>query len=615
MTEKTPTYRTKTLKLMEAALDLYQVGEGDHALELLDQVTRDDPDLAMAYAPLGLIYQEMGDNIKAESAFRKALELDPENEQARKALAMLLILQGRSDEGIRLLRAVLQTSMGDQDAINGLVIALLDKGSPDQAEQVLQESWEATKVPQIGVRYTRFLLTQEKVDQAYKVIQEVAQYAQTPKVLVELSLLLVIRKEYEKAIETLKDIIRTAPNYDRALRGLAHCYTQTGNVEQALSYADQALSISDSKYPYRNWQAKGEALLAAERYKGTLDAAQKGIELIDPDDLEAQPVLGVLYMQRVNAYLALNDTDAALDELSKGRKVLPWDDVFYIRAIQICLQRDCVDDALLVVEEGLASSHQPEEQWITTGYQLLFQQDRLDEALTFASNMVERNPKALDIIAGYGVDLYTNEKPELTKTIFEQLLKIAPNDLRLRTNLSYVLIGQGHLEPAIQHLVDVVEKPTESGEDALYQHIALCNLGYLYILENHLDDAQALLENVLEIASPDESAFLRVAFWWNGECIPDYAPHPTRSVRLIDAALANLTSIALARGSYDQAQNWAEQLQSNQMNNPLAWEVLATVYQAVNDVEGTKSALINALDQLENSLEREMVESWLSGLG
>jgi tetratricopeptide (TPR) repeat protein len=62
------------------------VKEGE---ELLRQVVAEDPRHAAAHLLLGQLYKERGLNARAVSMFRKAAELDPENEQANAELAAL----------------------------------------------------------------------------------------------------------------------------------------------------------------------------------------------------------------------------------------------------------------------------------------------------------------------------------------------------------------------------------------------------------------------------------------------------------------------------------------------------------------------------------------------
>lgn len=613
MNESSRPTHSKYLKLIEAAIDLYQVGENQHALELLLKVTNQSPELDMAYLPLGLVYQAMGNPEKAEASFRRALELDIKNDRARTALGLLLIQQNQVEAGIVLLKTVLDSSPSDQDALDGLVASYQQVNQPDRAEEVLKMAWDATHKPEVGINYTRFLIIQNKIDEAYQVIQEAASYVQTPKVLIELSLLLVIRKQYHEAIETLTKVIQLDPQFDRAWRGLAHCYTQLGEVQQALECSDRALNIPNAKYPYRNWQARGDALLVAELYAEALEAAQQGIKLIDPSDPEAQPVLVVLYLQRVNAYLVKKDIDAALAELVQARKALPEEGVFYMRAIQICMQRSCVGDAIAVVEEALKSKLEPAEKWIGLGYQVFIQNGQYERALAFAKEKSEQYPSAFDILASIGVDEYTKGHINVAQIIFELLLRQFPDDLRLRTNLSYILIGEERFEQARMHL-DTVLAAEADEESRGHQHIALCNLGYLSILEGDLQQAQKHFLQVINLPPSEDEAILRVAFWWDNQFVPDYAPHPIRSLPLRAAAHANLTTIALNQIDQQAAQRWASLFREEFPDLPVVGEILGTIYRASGELSYAQQALQTALEQVEDPLERQIIEGWLASL-
>jgi len=601
----------KHIHLVQAALDLRQGKEFAQAAALLQQAIQVEPDYIPAYIFLGLVCQDQDKLTEAETAFRQALFHDPENPEALQCLGMLYLKQERVPEAIANLEKHLQLEPENATSLDVLAPLLVQADRSQDAETFLRAAWQKTQDNRAAVRFARFLISQEKLDLACQFLNKALQINENANLFVELALVFVIQKSYAEAIQALEKALALRPDYDRALRGLAHCYTQMDQADKAIEYAERALAI-DPRH-YRNWQAKADSLLVAARYDDALSASLTGIRLINPADPEAQPVLVVLYLQRVNAYLAKKDIDSALAELFQARKVLPKEDVFYMRAIELCIHQGCVDDAIAVVEEALNSELPSAEKWIGLGYQIFIQNGQYERLLVYEKEKSVQYSKSLEILIGTGVATYTKGQADRAQILFEKLLQQFPDDLRLRTNLSYILIGEGQLERARMHLKTVLATVPDPDSES-FQSIALCNLGYLDLLEGRVDEAQIQLMRIIDSVPAKDEAILRVAFWWNNQLVPDYAPHPSRSLPLRAAAYANLVTAALMRADIKDAQRWTSHLREEYPDNPVVGEILSTIYRASGDLMHAQEALQIALGQVENPQERQMLEEWFSSL-
>ncbi len=58
-------------------------GDVDKGIEILNKVIKDDPGLEKGYSNLGIAYQENGETEKAFNTFKKLLEINPDNLEAR----------------------------------------------------------------------------------------------------------------------------------------------------------------------------------------------------------------------------------------------------------------------------------------------------------------------------------------------------------------------------------------------------------------------------------------------------------------------------------------------------------------------------------------------------
>ena len=75
--------------MLKLAVNQLESGQVDHAVSVAEALVRQKPDAAMGHLVLGVGYGMKGDVARARAAYETTLVLDPENEEARKALAAL----------------------------------------------------------------------------------------------------------------------------------------------------------------------------------------------------------------------------------------------------------------------------------------------------------------------------------------------------------------------------------------------------------------------------------------------------------------------------------------------------------------------------------------------
>lgn len=566
----------KQVQLLKAALNLRQGGEYTEALNLLEKALQLRPDYLLAHIFLGLTYQAVGKNRDAEKAFHNALMIDPNSSEALQGLGLLLLSQDRLPEALGYLTKHLQLDPANAATLDVLIPVLNNAGRYAEAENILTTAWEKTEDADIARRYARFLLSIQQVEKAQSFLEKAIEVSATPHLLVELALTLVIEGKYPEAIDILHKALKIRPDYDRALRGLAHCYTQLNDGDKAIEMADRALAI-DPRH-YRNWQAKGDALLLKKRYEEAAEAAQTGIDLIEPEDEEALPVLAVLYIQKYHALMNLGDVDNALQAMALARRQIPKDERFYLYPAQIMIQLQQTQEAFLLIKEAIQKG-------------LLGESDRRDSILHEFANL--------------GIDLYSRGKIETAREVFENLVQILPCESRFCTAYGYILIGEGQFEQAEAYFLN--ELKNEHGE---HRGILYNDLGYIHLMQGRYEQAEQDFSSVLQYESTD--AYLRVAFWQPNGLIPDYAPHPSRSSSSHLIANANLVTLYLSRNENEKARNTLQAMQSIDLEDVLTLQAWGCVAAAQGDRQKAREAWEQALRFAQDERERKMILAWLS---
>lgn len=598
--------RPKHLSLVDAALNLRQAGDNDLALTVLKKALDVEPGYLPAHVLMGVIYQALRQPKDAEAAFRNVLGLEPDNAEALQSLGLLLVSSSRASEGIAYLEKYVRAYPEDTSTLNALLGALNDMGREADGLALVQHAWETTHNPELGVRYARLLISRGGIDAAYAVLEDVLHHERSARHLTEMALTLVIQEKHSEALEALQEAVERDPQFDRAWRGLAHCYTQLDQPEQALEAAERALAVNPIHY--RNWQAKGDALLALERYADALEAAGSGLELIDEDDTDGIPVVPVLYSQRLTALLGLGRMEEALAEARRARAAAPRESRFYELAVQLLLAENQPTETLewfRAADDAGLPSDGPLAPW---RYQALHQAGQATEAWRFIQPQLKTKSKTrARILADRGIALYRQGYPAAARAVFEQLLRVAPAEARLLMDLGFLLIGEGELALAEEKLTAALK--TEKSE-ALHPLIN-SNLGYLSLLRQRWNEAKARLQKALEDAPPDDTAILRVAFWQNGQLVADYAPHPTRQMRLVTAARANLAALALARDDADRALALAQDIITNDPEARLGYAVQGCVQAARGQAAEAAQAWKEALKRPGPAAETKLIKEWL----
>ena len=84
----------------ELASGYYERGQMDVALEELETSVKLDPNLARTYNVYGLVYTTVGEDAKAEQAFRRALQLAPQDSEIHQNWGWYLCTHGQARESI-----------------------------------------------------------------------------------------------------------------------------------------------------------------------------------------------------------------------------------------------------------------------------------------------------------------------------------------------------------------------------------------------------------------------------------------------------------------------------------------------------------------------------------
>ncbi|HQR50183.1 MAG TPA: type IV pilus biogenesis/stability protein PilW [Methylophilaceae bacterium] len=128
----------------ELASGYYARGMQAVALEEFSEAISIDPEYAPAYGGLGLVYTALNEEAKAESNYRKSLQLDPTNSDMHNNYGAFLCARNRIDESISEFKLALKNPLYDTPEMAYLNAArcVLKKGDDSAAETYLLRALE-----------------------------------------------------------------------------------------------------------------------------------------------------------------------------------------------------------------------------------------------------------------------------------------------------------------------------------------------------------------------------------------------------------------------------------------------------------------------------------------
>ncbi|HVR88536.1 MAG TPA: tetratricopeptide repeat protein [Candidatus Limnocylindria bacterium] len=139
-------------------------GELNVARGELEQVIAQEPDLWEAHFALGLVARRTNDPALAERAFRRALELWPEQPDALHELGVALLETERTNEAIRMLDAAVRLRPDDAGYLADAGFAQLRAGNLNGARQRLTRASELDANDPITQAYVQELVRVEAVE-------------------------------------------------------------------------------------------------------------------------------------------------------------------------------------------------------------------------------------------------------------------------------------------------------------------------------------------------------------------------------------------------------------------------------------------------------------------
>ncbi len=193
-------------------------------------------------------YLSLKDYEKAVGAYQRVLQVDPQNVQARSNLGYAYAQLGRMDEAIEENLQVLQLTPDDYITQRNLVLLYRDSGRLDEAIQQAERMIAQTPKDELGTAYfllgSLFEASEKPAEAVGAYEQAVAAEPGLIQAQVALGNSYLKQGRLEDALQTFEAVAQLTPDDYAVHQQLAVIYQQLGRYDEALTEANQALSLA-----------------------------------------------------------------------------------------------------------------------------------------------------------------------------------------------------------------------------------------------------------------------------------------------------------------------------------------------------------------------------------
>ena len=433
---------------------------------------------------------------EALEAYEKALLCDEESEYIMRKLAVLFIKMDLKENAAKLLEQIV--SKNPQDVENRILLANVFNS--------------------LG-----------KIDEAVSIYQDLLEIKEDHDTLLMLGTLYAQNKEYDKAQKILNRLILLEDDSYLGHYYLARLYLELQYYDKAASSYEKALEL--------NWSER-LAFEVAEYYENRQEY-EKAILIYNRIIGEGESV-DMAKTRLVNIYLTIEKYDKALELLRELRTILPESQSVDLTISRILLGQEKYDEAIMILEDVLKTNPEltvvryilatayyrnndnlraeqqlkkiPEESslhedsiflWV----KMLNDSDKYTEAATLLEQQIgdaaTRKPSFYILLAS----LYReNEEIELGEKIYEQALRLFPEDVDILYNYGIFLEKIGENDEAMTRMQAVIALDPDNGA-------ALNFVGYTWADNNlNLDKALEYIKKAVELM-PDDG-YVRDSLGW-----------------------------------------------------------------------------------------------------
>ncbi len=470
------------------------------AIDQYQKVTAKDAGDTDSWLMLGKLYKVAQDTANSEKAYKKALELDADNEFALSGLAQLYSDLGDSKSALEMWR-----KLTDKDPRPPVLreLARAYEGDHDYkaAAETLQRALAMVpRDPEMKTALAEDLLMSEQVDEALKLYGQLAE-AQPGDASLQLRLSQIYRQKHdfaqaraagERARQLDPDNLEIRYNDVKLLEA-------EGKTSDAIAQLKGILDSTAKKSYSEREQGSRVALLLEfgdlyrtnAQFPESIDAFRKAAQL-DPD------MASRVSTQIVETHRLAKDFKSALAEADSAAQKYPEDRAVKMVHASLLADMGRTDEAAAILK-GMIDGKFDRETYLALA-QIYDKGRRFDDetaAIDAAEKLSDGDDDKRTVYFLRGAMYEKMQKLPESEAQFRKVLEIAPDDAGALNYLGYMLADRNmRLEEAEKLIAKALQLEPNNGA-------YLDSLGWVTFKMGKLDEAETLLRRALSRISSD----------------------------------------------------------------------------------------------------------------
>lgn len=471
------------------------------AIEQYQKIAELVPNDIEAWLILGRLQKVAQNSVESEAAFKKALELDSDNEDALTGLAMVYSDLGDGRRASELLAKVVEKSPNLR-TLTSLAAAYEQMREYALAAETLRRASElAPENGEIKRAMAQNYLMADQIDEALGIYEQlVKEDPRDAQSHLRLSQIYRQQRKFDKAREANEEAKRLDPGNLEAIYNDVNIYEAEGRNEDAVRALKELLD-STAKSAYTASEKANRAIflerlgLLYRRQHRTEDAVKVFQELgaLDEEQYGARAAAQVIdtWRQAHEMKRALAESEAALKKYPNERVVL-------VTRASVLADAGRVDEAVDIVKSLLDGTND-REVWLTLAqvYEKGKRYEEMGKAIDEADKL-SVSDEDKEIVYFMRGAMYEKMKDyEASEAQFRKVLEINPDSASALNYLGYMLADRNvRLEEALEMIQKAVDQEPNNGA-------YLDSLGWVYYRLGRLEDAEHWLKRALATADRD----------------------------------------------------------------------------------------------------------------
>jgi tetratricopeptide (TPR) repeat protein len=474
----------------------------------LDKLTSNTKDFPNAYRAVGDFYFRNRNLDKAVEYYVTGKQADPtQSATFDKRIAEAYISQGKADEALKLLEAVIKQDAKDNDAIAMRASLLLRGNKPEQIRAAVSDLQGVVRSSpkNFVARYDlgRALLADKQEEQARLAFEDaIKQRDDYLPPRLALAQLYFRKGEHAKAVQAADAILTREPGH------LAARLVRAASLTSMRDFPRARAAIADTIKLYPNALEAQLQLAVVNMGERKFKEAEAGfLTLYEKNPKDPRSLFGL-----AECYLSQQKQAQALDLIQKAVTRNPESDQLVLGLANVAARTGKLDIAIQQLEA--LSAKRPKDAFLHTRLGEIYRRaGKLDVSAGHLRKAIELAPEQPSPKLQLALQLDEQGQRAEARQLYEQLLKLQPNNVVVLNNLAYMMAESGtELDQALTL--------AQRAKQAMPEEVNVADtLGWIYIKKNLSDNAIDIYRNLVR-RQPDRSTFhyhLGMALYQKGD--------------------------------------------------------------------------------------------------